>query len=446
MEEQYLNIVKKLFDYDIEDVKIMVEIAILNKKLGTNYKNTSQSSEISLSDRVILEENIKSLEARLDMIKSERNEIKEKYYVLKSDLQEEYSKKREENEKKMEERIKYYQEQMNNIISTQDSIVETRVKEKMELLKDKVLVQCSKIQTLEETVLEKQNKIDELEKKYILSSKGKTYEVEIYNNLKNIIEEKHNNIWRITHVGSKLGSKGDIILEHRIDKIKIMIDPKNHNKVDASHRNKFLSDMKNPNNYFNAGIMLSRGMIDTKQSFDKEIIGNKRLYYISYYQIGNEDFLMSQLEAIRQELTNDENSLFNSRNVQKKYLLDYNELKHHKQVLEKECKFIENKLTLMSKEYENYFDGDIEVDIVNKSNIDSQIDEATFIVKFCEENIKPKKGDFCKVTDIHKEVVKVLPSIKIQEFTKHLNGWKLSKFNDKKKLTSRSTLVGYQLG
>ena len=435
MEEKYYNVVKKLLDYDIEDVKIMVEIGILSRKMGKYYK---MDENCVSHERFLLEEENSQLKKTNYELEQEKNSIKNQFYV-------ENEKKRAQMEEKMQKEIQNYKDQFQQMISLQEKSIEARVNDRISIMREKASLQEGKIELLKKNIEEKQNEIEILQKKYVLSTKGKEFETDIYNNLKQIIGEKYNNIWLITHVGSKLGSKGDIIVEHRITKIRIMIDPKNHEKVPSPHRNKFINDMKNVNNQFHGGIMVARGNIDTKRSFDREMVGEKPLLYISHYRVGTEEFLMMQIESLHQSLLYNETNIVSKKNIQKKYVVDYNELKQQKILVERQQKYIVTKMEKLSKEYSTYFEGDIEVDIVNSSDVQTQLDETNYIMEFLTKSVKVNKNKHCKVSNVKAEIEKLLPDISAKKVTTCINNWKKQMFKDDKKITSRSTLVGYEL-
>ena len=438
MDTEYYNTIKRLLDYDIDDVKTMVEIGLLSKKLSKNFKKGTTNEKISLHEKAIYESELKTLQ-------SENIELKKKHYEIKEELRDEFYEKQQKNDEKFHEMVRYYQEQLNSSKLSNNELISATIKEKTEVMREKLVILNEKLSNAERTNGEKQELIDKLNKKYVLSTKGKQYETDIYNNLRELVEKKYDNAWEVTHVGSKLGQKGDIILEHKLTGIRIMLDPKNHDKVDASHRKKFIDDMKNVNNKFHGGIMISRGSIDTKRSFDKEVISNKILWYLSYYTLGNEQFLMTQIEVLHQKILGEESGAINPKKLRNLYIKNYKDIKNQTNIIERQHKYFKEYLETISKEYTNFFDGDIEVDSINNNSGITTMDETKYINEFLDKCVKKNEGKHCKVSDIKVELDKLIPKLTAKKLTRCLNSWKERKFNDTKKVTGRSVMLDYEL-
>lgn len=436
--KEYYDKLKKLLKYPLEDVEIMVEAGLLCKKMSKNFKKGTTTDKLSLHEKTYYESELKQLQMKNTKLE------KEHYETLENTRKEFYTKQEESNDK-YHKMVQYYQKQLDNSKLSNNALINTTIKEKTEVLREKNLILSEKLSNSEKLVDEKQTTIDELRKKYVLSTKGKQYETDIYNNLCSLIENKYDNAWKVTHVGSKLGQKGDIILEHKLTGIRIMLDPKNHDKVDASHRKKFINDMKNVNNKFHGGVMISRGSIDTKRSFDKEVVDNKILWYISYYTLGNEQFLMTQIEVLHQKILGEENGAINPKKLRNLYIKNYNDIKYQTNIIERQYKYFKEYLESISKEYTNFFDGDIEVDSLNNKGGISTIDETKYINEYLDKCLIKNEGKHCKVSDIKVELDKLIPKLTAKKLTRCLNSWKEKKYNDTKKATGRSVLLDYEL-
>ena len=436
--KEYYDKLKKLLKYPLEDVEIMVEAGLLCKKMSKNFKKGTTTDKLSLHEKTYYESELKQLQMKNTKLE------KEHYEILENTRKEFYTKQEESNDK-YHEMVQYYQKQLDNSKLSNNALINTTIKEKTEVLREKNLILSEKLSNSEKIVDEKQTTIDELRKKYVLSTKGKEYETDIYKNLRSLIENKYDNAWKVTHVGSKLGQKGDIILEHKLTGIRIMLDPKNHDKVDASHRKKFINDMKNVNNKFHGGVMISRGSIDTKRSFDKEVVDNKILWYISYYTLGNEQFLMTQIEVLHQKILGEENGAINPKKLRNLYIKNYNDIKYQTNIIERQYKYFKEYLESISKEYTNFFDGDIEVDSLNNKGGISTIDETKYINEYLDKCLIKNEGKHCKVSDIKVELDKLIPKLTAKKLTRCLNSWKEKKYNDTKKATGRSVLLDYEL-
>ena len=436
--KEYYDKLKKLLKYPLEDVEIMVEAGLLCKKMSKNFKKGTTTDKLPLHEKTYYESELKQLQMKNTKLE------KEHYEKLENTRKEFYTKQEESNDK-YHKMVQYYQKQLDNSKLSNNALINTTIKEKTEVLREKNLILSEKLSNSEKLVDEKQTTIDELRKKYVLSTKGKQYETDIYNNLCSLIENKYDNAWKVTHVGSKLGQKGDIILEHKLTGIRIMLDPKNHDKVDASHRKKFINDMKNVNNKFHGGVMISRGSIDTKRSFDKEVVDNKILWYISYYTLGNEQFLMTQIEVLHQKILGEENGAINPKKLRNLYIKNYNDIKYQTNIIERQYKYFKEYLESISKEYTNFFDGDIEVDSLNNKGGISTIDETKYINEYLDKCLIKNEGKHCKVSDIKVELDKLIPKLTAKKLTRCLNSWKEKKYNDTKKATGRSVLLDYEL-
>lgn len=436
--QEYYEIVKNLLEYPVEDVKIMVEAGLLCRKLGENFKKSTTNEKLSLHEKTYYE-------SELELLKSKNTKIEKEHYENIEKLRRMFYEKQEENNDKFHEMVQYYQKQLDNSKLSNNALVNTIIKEKTEILRDNNLTLNERLANKERIIEEKQTKIDELNKKYVLSTKGKQYESDIYNNLCDLVAKKYDNIWNITHVGSKLGQKGDIIVENKLTGIRIMLDPKNHDKVDASHRKKFIDDMKNVNNKFHGGIMISRGSIDTKRSFDKEVIANKILWYLSYYTLGNEQFLMTQIEVLHQKILGEENGAINPKKLRNLYIKNYKDIKYQTNIIERQHKYFKEYLETISKEYTNFFDGDIEVDSINNNGETTASDETKYINEYFDKCLIKTEGKHCKVSDIKAELNKLIPKLTAKKLTRCLNSWKKNKFNDDTKATGRSVLLDFEL-
>ena len=236
--------------------------------------NTNKFSELQINHRI---EKLKLKESMNDKIEEIRNE-----YI-----------------NKLDNKTNIIESQQSNIYKSLDNIVDQRCS-----------IVTEKMKSIQEKNEELKSENDILKKKYVSASKGLEFEADIFDTLSSVINTRYNNIWKISHI-SHVGFKGDILLEHKVSKIRIMLDSKNHVTVNVTNRTRFIDDITNKTNNYHGGVLISHGLIQTKQTFEKEVIKSKYIFYMSYYKMGSEDFLMTVIENLHQCILNSNSKKIN---------------------------------------------------------------------------------------------------------------------------------------
>ena len=123
MDKEYYNAVKELLNYDIDDVKTMVEIGILTKKMSKNFKKGTENEKISLNEKVMYETEVESL-------KKENEKLQKRYYSMREEMRDEFYEKQQKSNDKFQEMVRYYQEELNNSKLSNNEIVNATIREK----------------------------------------------------------------------------------------------------------------------------------------------------------------------------------------------------------------------------------------------------------------------------------------------------------------------------
>jgi len=331
-----------------------------------------------------------------------------------------------------------------NVIDSMYAEIERRSDEKNKNLLDKITTMKEREVQMGFNLEEKENKIDALEKKYKLSAtKGIEYENDIYANLCDVNEKEYDSIWAITHIGHRKGHKGDIIAKHKFTNIQIMLDPKNHDIVEKKDKAKFSDDMRNPLNNYHAGIMLSRGKIRGKRSYESNNDGSKKLVYMSNYRVGYESTLLAEMEKIHDEIQKKSSDQVNVKTMREKYLKEYDHLQKQLNYVNTQMKSLKERENEITSEYNDYFESDISTDSMKK--IDSITDVSDLIYSFLDKHIIKDDRLSVSMSEIKEEICANISNIKQKRITQCINTWKKRKFKDVKNATSKSVLKGYGL-
>lgn len=202
--------------------------------------------------------------------------------------------------------------------------------------------------------------VKELKHKYESISKGIEFERDIFINLENILHTELNNSWNIEHIGQKHGRKGDIVLRHKDTDFLVMLDPKNHANVPKKDREKFIADVRCPENNYNVGIMLSRGKIRSTKVYEVVQDGEKILIYISHFCIGMEHWLISFIESLLQNfLGKHKNDLIDKNLLKQRLIQDFSRVRKDLRNVKAVSASLEERLKALSAEFYEYFKEDI---------------------------------------------------------------------------------------
>jgi hypothetical protein len=303
---------------------------------------------------------------------------------------------------------------------------------------DKIMALNDKLSILTEQLDQRDKELCSLRKGS--SAKGIEYEGAIYESLVDY-NDNNGNIWIITHVGQQLGGKGDIIMQHKESGHRIMIDPKNHKCVPKIDKEKFLRDMRDNTNKYHGGIMVSRGKISGMMSFEQMVDGNKQLNYLSHYNKDQVNFLMLIIERLRSSLQKEADNVINISKLKDKYQNDYEYMKKQKLLCENQLKLVNNMIKQLSAEYYDYFNGDIQTDIlpVLSTTTNNVGDE---LYNFFDRVIERMEGESVQTQEVREKVLKVFKKLNKTQPILYFNKWRKRRFNDEN-IVKHNTCMGY---
>lgn len=259
LQEKNEEILKKL--YEMEQNKAIVREQYLNREMDMKMKLLDEyNQKIQRKDEQIL--NIRD-----DILKKE--EVK--YNYIKKELELE----RENRKNEISRLQEWLQTEKNN---------NEYLKKRYELDFEKELniqIRCYK-----EELDQLKKKNEEYFNKYENKNKGKIFEEEFYTALEEYNDKEEGNKWKISHVGSKYGGMCDIIFQHKDTGQTILVESKNNlqkNPVPTKDVDKFYRDVLDNTNNAIGGIIVSTSKIQKKRSYEREVLQNKVLIFLSHF-------------------------------------------------------------------------------------------------------------------------------------------------------------------
>ena len=254
-----------------------------------DIENTNLKKEMEIKRNMYKEYEDEMSRHQLQLSKVKEDAIKEseqRYEYLKNDLERERNCRREEIE-----RFNLCLKGLNDTNEYLKNKFESEMEDKIE---SRVMVYKEEINNLKEI-----NK--EYFDKYENKNKGKIFEEEFYKLLEEYNDKEEGNKWKISHVGSKYGGMCDIIFKHKDTGDIIMVESKNNlekNPVPTKDVDKFYRDVLDENNNAVGGIIVSTAKIQKKRSYERELVQNKVLIFISHFSLDNIGQLFCNLETI----------------------------------------------------------------------------------------------------------------------------------------------------
>ena len=437
----------KLSNYDEATKNHIIHIGIQNYLLNKHFFE-SKSAKVEDID-AITEKN--ALNKEIETLKKSKNELllkldeqSKKLVTIREDMYENTEEKIKNVVKTKENEIIYFKKQYETLKNGMFNEINVRADEKNKINHEKILIMDQKIKMLTDTIEEKEQKIIELNKKYVHATKGSEFEKSIFENLENIIETHYDSVWSTRHVGPQMGGKGDIILCHKITDFCVMIDPKNHDCVTKAHKDKFLKDMRDPLNSFDCGLMVSRGKIRGMRSYEEIEEGTKKLLYLSNYVVGQEDFLLNMIEKVHNEFYGKQKDVLDLKNIRPKYISEYKRLSRQKALNDENGKLLNERIKEITTEYYDYYKADIQTDSVGKKVSSGKIEKSDHVNNFLDSFLIPDEKSKIKISEIYVDYCKKFPDTEKKQFTKCLNVWKKMKSGVESKLKSTSYLKGYK--
>ena len=325
----------KLSNYSNKEQDFIINLGLFN------YKKTREFVEKD-------EDFLKKWEK--DEEKIENLSLKEKIFELEK-----------KSNQKIDEKVAYYEEKLEKVDNDRRELIamfEINVKNRVST-----------------TIEAYKKQIEELEKKnkyyydlYIAKEKGNNYENEIGNLLNEYNEKYFNNVWRISHVGQLISSKGDYNMYHKDKKCNILLDMKNnlaHKPVSNIDIDKFKKDVLREESNFIAGIMVANNNICTKRCFDMEKLDDRDLLYVSNFDKGNIGFLYTILNMIIERM-DEKDEKMDENDIKKLIKEQYSIFENLLAIKTREKKKIEANMEELLNKYKRYFKDDLELELKNK--------------------------------------------------------------------------------
>ena len=274
LQEKNEEILKKV--YEMERESVVVKEQYLNREIDIKTKlHDEYNQKIQKKDEQIM--NIRD-----DILKKE--EVK--YNYIKKELELE-----RENRKNEVNRIQeWLQTEKNN---------NEYLKKRYDLELEKEV--NNQIRCYKEELDELKRKNQEYFDKYENKNKGKIFEEEFYSALEEYNDKEEGNKWKISHVGSKYGGMCDIIFQHKDTGQTILVESKNNlhkNPVPTKDVDKFYRDVLDVTNNAIGGIIVATSKIQKKRSYEREVVQNKILIFLSHFCLENIGQLFCNLEYI----------------------------------------------------------------------------------------------------------------------------------------------------
>ena len=274
LQEKNEEILKKV--HEMEQKSVLVREEYLNREMDMKMKlHDEYNQKIQSKDEQIL--NIRD-----NILKKEE----EKYNYIKKELELERENRRNEVNRVQE----WLQTEKNN---------NEYLKKRYDLDLEKEV--NNQIRCYKEEVEELKRKNQEYFDKYENKNKGKIFEEEFYTALEEYNDKEEGNKWKISHVGSKYGGMCDIIFQHKDTGQTILVESKNNlhkNPVPTKDVDKFYRDVLDDTNNAIGGIIVATSKIQKKRSYEREVLQNKILIFLSHFCLENIGQLFCNLEYI----------------------------------------------------------------------------------------------------------------------------------------------------
>ena len=274
LQEKNDEILKKV--YEMEQKSVLVREEYLNREMDMKIKlHDEYNQKIQSKDEQIL--NIRD-----NILKKEE----EKYNYIKKELELERENRRNEVNRVQE----WLQTEKNN---------NEYLKKRYDLDLEKEV--NNQIRCYKEELDELKRKNQEYFDKYENKNKGKIFEEEFFSVLEEYNDKEEGNKWKISHVGSKYGGMCDIIFQHKDTGQTILVESKNNlhkNPVPTKDVDKFYRDVLDDTNNAIGGIIVATSKIQKKRSYEREVLQNKILIFLSHFCLENIGQLFCNLEYI----------------------------------------------------------------------------------------------------------------------------------------------------
>ena len=156
----------------------------------------------------------------------------------------------------------------------------------------------------------------------------------------------------------------------------------NHKMVDNTHKEKFRRDMLNDLNKYDGGVMIAHGGISKMRSFEKKREHGKYLCYLSNYRVNQEDFLMSIVEQLHDDIHGINEDKMDMVELERTMVREYVAIKKQRDICDGQKKYFDERFKEIAACYYRRFNKEIQEVILKKSVADKSEELYIFWRKF----------------------------------------------------------------
>jgi len=342
---------EKLKEYDLKAQEYIINMG------SFMYDKSKEYFEKEFTEETMLEKWSSDYETQKVMEEKKKWELRFREKEQENrELRDEVYKARDEEREKAEKNLEYFKKKEMIMINNRKE----EIKEALEISE----------KNLKERILDLEIKCKEYNEMYVLASKGKKYETDIFKCLIDYNDKNLNSVWQISHVGN-VPMKTDFLFKNKLNGKTILLDSKNNNPNSGVQKvglEKFKRDVERLENNAIGGIMLANSCIYTKSNYEVNREGDKYLVYIGCFEMDNIPLIFNTLNMIIEynKCGEELKTTDNLRDIIKEmYIYE----KDKKQKANKEITIMDDRLRYLTLEYNNLFKRDLELDCNNKKDI-----------------------------------------------------------------------------
>jgi|UniRef100_A0A6C0CJU3 hypothetical protein len=349
---------EKLKEYDLNAQEYIINMGSFMYDKSRKYFEKEFTEETVLEKWSSEHETQKVIEEKKKLeykLREKENDIIEKTKQI-TEMRDEVYKARDEEREKAEKNLEYFKRKELLMINNRKE----EIREALDISE----------KNLKERILDLEKKCKEYNEMYVVASKGKKYETDIFKCLIEYNDEKLNSLWEISHVGN-VPMKTDFLFKNKLNGKTILLDTKNNNPNSGVQKvglDKFKRDVERLENNAIGGILLANSCIYTKSNYEVNREGDKYLIYIGCFEMNNIPLIFNTLNMIMEynKCGEEIKTTDNLREIIKEmYVYE----KEKKEKINKEGITIDQRIRYLTLEYNNLFKRDIELDCNNKKEI-----------------------------------------------------------------------------
>jgi hypothetical protein len=286
--EKNVELGEKVIELEGKNEEILKKVLEMERK-SVDVKEQYLNREMDVKMKMLNEYNQK-IQKKDEQIMSIRDDILKKEEVKYNYIKKELEIERENRKNEINRIQDWLNTEKNNneyLKKRYETDLEKEVNNKIQCYKDE----------LEQLKQKNQEYFDKYENK----NKGKIFEEEFFSILEEYNDKEEGNKWKISHVGSKYGGMCDIIFQHKDTGQTILVESKNNlqkNPVPTKDVDKFYRDVLDDTNNAIGGIIVATSKIQKKRSYEREVVQNKILIFLSHFCLENIGQLFCNLEYI----------------------------------------------------------------------------------------------------------------------------------------------------